>query len=126
MAYMENNTMITHPELVNKLKKDGAIIINELTVNDAEVWHMSSCICSEAGELFDAIKKKVIYRKPYDRQNIIEELGDLEFYLEGLRQCLLISREETLQANIDKLSVRYNGLKYTDNAAQQRADKCQS
>jgi len=46
-----------------------------------------------------------------------------EFFLEGIRQRLGITREETLEANIDKLGLRYQGLKYSDQAAQDRADK---
>ena len=44
-----------------------------------------------------------------DRENVIEELGDLEFYMEGVRQNLGITREETLNHNIQKLSKRYEG-----------------
>lgn len=114
---------IMHDEMVRALKKDGAIIASELTGPEADLWHMSSCICGEAGELFDAVKKRVVYRKPLDRENVVEELGDLEFYLEGLRQNLGITREETIAANIAKLGKRYEGLRYSDEAAQQRADK---
>ena len=84
---------------------------------------MTIGISGEAGELLDAVKKAVIYRKPLDIKNVIEELGDLEFYMEGLRQGLNITRDEVLEANIAKLSVRYNGLKYSDVSAQERADK---
>jgi NTP pyrophosphatase (non-canonical NTP hydrolase) len=84
---------------------------------------MSSCICGEAGELFDAVKRAVIYRKDLDIANVIEELGDLEFYLEGLRQAYGLSREQTIEANIAKLSKRYESLSYSDTAAQTRADK---
>jgi len=115
--------MITHPELVAKLAKDGDSILKELTPWDCNIWHMASCIGSEAGELFDAIKNPVIYRKPLDRANVIEELGDLEFYMEGLRQAMDISRQETLDANILKLSKRYNEMKYSDKKAAERADK---
>ena len=82
---------------------------------------MNITIC--ASQLLDAIKKAVIYQKPLDIVNVIEELGDLEFYMEGLRQELHITREETLQATIDKLAVRYKGLQYSDTSAQERADK---
>ena len=84
---------------------------------------MAVGISGEAGELLDAIKKAAIYQKPVDRQNVIEELGDLEFYMEGLRQGLGITRKETIQGNIDKLSKRYEGFKYSNEAAQNRADK---
>lgn len=115
--------MITHSELVEKLAKPGVDILKELTPEDCELWHMASCICSEAGELFDAIKRPVIYRKPLDRANVVEELGDLEFYMEGLRQVLAITRQETLDANILKLSKRYNELRYSNKSAAERADK---
>jgi uncharacterized protein YabN with tetrapyrrole methylase and pyrophosphatase domain len=55
---------------------------------------------------------------------MVEELGDLEFYMERIRQIVGITREETLKANIEKLSVRY-GKTYSNEAAQARADKAE-
>lgn len=109
--------------MVATVAKRGAEILETLTPLKVHQWHMASCIPGEAGELFDAVKKHVIYNKEIDRAAVIEELGDLEFYMEGLRTSMGITREETLQANIDKLSKRYPGLQYSDAAAQQRADK---
>lgn len=117
------NNAITHHELVTALVKPGADIIAELSPEKAHTLHMAVGIAGEAGELLDAIKKHVIYNKPLDRENVIEELGDLEFYMEGLRQGVGVTREETLVANIAKLSVRYAGLNYSNAAAQARADK---
>jgi NTP pyrophosphatase (non-canonical NTP hydrolase) len=105
--------------------KPGKQIVSELTGSDTNLLHMVIGISGEAGELLDAIKKAVIYRKELDRNNVIEELGDIEFYLEGLRQELGLSREECLAANVAKLQKRY-GDKYSDSAAQIRADKEQS
>ncbi len=113
---------INHADMVRYLAKDGAIIAQELTSSDAHAWHMATGVAGEAGELLDAVKKAVIYRKPLDRANVIEELGDLEFYMEGLRQGYDITREETLAANIEKLGVRYHSG-YSDKSAQERADK---
>lgn len=115
--------MRAHTDLVAALVKPGEDILITLTPQACHLWHMASCIPGEAGELFDAIKRKVIYNKPLDLANVIEELGDLEFYMEGLRAALDITREETLEANIAKLSERYKALKYSDKAAQERADK---
>jgi NTP pyrophosphatase (non-canonical NTP hydrolase) len=112
----------THPELVAALAKPGVDICNSLTPLDAHLLHMVVGISGEAGELLDAIKKTTIYGKSLDRENVIEELGDLEFYMEGLRASLQITREETIQQNISKLSKRY-GTKYSNQAAIQRADK---
>ena len=114
---------IEHSDMVKQLVKPGEAIRSSFTSEDCHTLHMCIGISGEAGELLDAIKKHVIYRKPIDRDNIIEELGDLEFYMEGIRQGLGITREETLLHNISKLSERYNGLKYTNEAAIARADK---
>lgn len=114
---------IEHPEMVKALAKSGAAIAEELTAANAHLIHMVLGISGEAGELLDAIKKVAIYNKPVDMQNVIEELGDIEFYLEGIRQGLGVTREQTLEANIAKLAERYKGFQYSDTAAQARADK---
>jgi len=116
-------TIINHTELVSALVKPGAAILETLTPTKADLLHGTVGVAGEAGELLDAVKKHVIYNKPLDRENVIEELGDLEFYMEQVRQNLGITRQETLDANIAKLSVRYASLTYTDAAAQKRADK---
>jgi NTP pyrophosphatase (non-canonical NTP hydrolase) len=115
--------MIKHPDLVKALVKPGHIIAREINGDNAHLLHMVVGVSGEAGELLDAIKKVTIYNKPLDLENVIEELGDIEFYLEGLRSSLGITRDQTLEANIAKLSVRYDKLLYSDDAAQARADK---
>jgi len=113
----------SHAQMVHGLAKDGNVIAAEIDGEDAHTLHMAVGISGESGELLDAIKKAVIYRKPLDRINVVEELGDLEFYMEGLRQGLGITREETLDANMKKLGVRYKGFDYSDEQAHNRADK---
>jgi hypothetical protein len=49
-----------------------------------------------------------------------------QFYLEGIRSAMGITREETLDANIAKLSVRYHQGKFTNRQAAKRADKVKS
>lgn len=116
-----------HQRMVSTLVKPGKNIRIELTNSDAHLVHMVMGISGEAGELLDAVKKKTIYRKELDRENVVEELGDLEFYMEGLRQELTITREETLNANLKKLAKRYGeDLKYSDTNAVERADKVRS
>lgn len=102
--------------------KDGSIIASNLTASNAHLMHMAIGIAGESGELLDAIKKAVIYGKTLDRENAIEELGDLEFYMGGLRFALDIDRDEVIEHNIAKLEKRY-ATGYSDKAAQDRADK---
>jgi len=114
---------INYAEMVRVLAKPGEAIQDSLTPVKCHLLHMVVGVAGEAGELLDAIKKHVVYNKSLDFKNVIEELGDIEFYLEGLRQKLGIPREATLIANKFKLADRYKGLQYSDKAAQDRADK---
>lgn len=115
--------MEDHAKLVSRLTKPGDEIKEELTDLDCHLLHMIVGLSGEVGELTDAIKKNIFYRKPLDLKNVIEELGDIEFYIEGLRSALNISRELTLEENIKKLSKRYNSGSYSDEEAKERADK---
>lgn len=120
---MTVKTDFNYEGMVRRLAKPGDKIVESLTPETAHTLHMAIGVSGEAGELLDAVKKAAIYNKPLDVENVIEELGDLEFYMEGLRQGLGITRVQTLQANIDKLGDRYHKGVYDDQQAQQRADK---
>lgn len=112
-----------HSELVSALSKSGVEIAIGITGAQAHLLHMCMGIAGETGELVDAIKKHVIYNKPIDLENVVEELGDIEFYLEGLRQGLGLNRDSILAHNIEKLSKRYAKGSYSNEQAQARADK---
>ena len=113
---------IDYSDMVATLAKPGDAILHSLTPIDCHILHMTVGVAGEAGELLDCVKKHVIYRKPLDMDNLIEELGDLEFYMEGLRQTFDITREQCLDANKAKLYERYKGS-YSNEAAIARADK---
>lgn len=115
-------TWDSHAAMVNELRKSGEDIVRQLSGAQADLWHAATGICTEAGELLGAVKAHVIYNKPTDLANMIEELGDLEFYMEQLRQRLHITRNECRAANMKKLGIRY-AKGYSDQAAQERADK---
>jgi len=114
---------VNFEEMVAALAKDGESIIRDLTPLKAHLLHAVVGISGEAGELLDAIKKHVIYNRELDIQNVIEELGDIEFYAEMLRSKLNLTREEIIEANIKKLSKRYGNGNYSNQAAIARADK---
>ena len=109
-----------HARLVERTCKLGEDI--KLTPHQAHLVHMMLGLAGEVGELVDAIKKAVIYNKTLDEENVKEELGDIEWYLEGLRKAFDITREDVLQYNIDKLNKRYID-KYSDIDSQARKDK---
>lgn len=112
-----------HSDMVTALAKPGCDILDSLKASDCHNLHMCMGAAGELGETIDVIKKSIFYRKPLDREKVIEEMGDLEFYLEGLRQGLCVTRDEILEANTNKLGKRYSEFKYSDKAAIKRADK---
>lgn len=110
--------MKPYPDTVRALFKTAGMN------NEADaMMHAAIGVAGEAGELLDAVKKVWAYGKPLDVPNALEELGDLEFYMEALRQHIGVTREEVLQANQEKLAKRYPGGVYSDQYAQMRLDK---
>ncbi len=69
--------------------------------------HCSIGINTEAGELMDAFKRAIYYRKPLDVVNVGEEIADIMWYLSNLCRLLNLDFETLLQNNIDKLKVRF-------------------
>jgi len=114
-----------HEEMVRVLKKPGEEIADGLPPETADFLHHAVGISTEAGEILDIAKKLFVYDKFPDRDHVIEELGDLEFYMEGLRQNMEITREETIAHNILKLDKRYDRYQYSNEAAIARADKAE-
>jgi len=94
--------------------------------------HARGGVCEEAGELSSWLKRHVVYGEPLDticktgntlRHHVIEELGDLRFFQQAVMNMLGISEQQVLQENANKLCVRYNQMRYSNEAAISRADK---
>ena len=51
---------------------------------EEHVMHMALGIAGEMGEIIDALKKHHIYGKILDQANIVEEVGDVAYYVAGL------------------------------------------
>jgi NTP pyrophosphatase (non-canonical NTP hydrolase) len=85
--------------------------------------HARGGVCEEAGELSTVIKRHVVYNKAPDIPNIIEELGDLRFFIQATMGLYGISEQQILQHNACKLEERYEQLMFTEEAARARKDK---
>lgn len=109
-------TYTDYPEFV-------AALLKEMGTPTLNILHAAVGISGESGELLDAVKKHWAYGKELDITNVIEELGDLEFYMQAMRNLLQLTREEVIAVNMAKLAQRYEGLTYSDEAAIARADK---
>ena len=61
----------------------------------------------EAGECLDIVKKALFQGHEFDREHLIEELGDVAWYLAFFCDVLHLTLEEVMKHNIDKLKTRY-------------------
>jgi NTP pyrophosphatase (non-canonical NTP hydrolase) len=84
--------------------------------------HAALGITTEGGEISDAIKKHVIYGQDLDIVNIMEEIGDLMWYVAILVRWLDLDLDELLTDNINKLRKRYPEG-FTEEHAAARLDK---
>lgn len=100
-----------------------AALMKQMGTSTLNILHAAVGISGEAGELLDAVKKHWAYEKPLDKENVIEELGDLEFYMQALRNEIGVPRSFIIEANRKKLSKRYATLKYSNEQAIARNDK---
>ena len=72
---------IEFKKMVKDLCKSGADVLADLTPETAHLLHMAVGLSGEVSEFVDGVMEG-------DLVNCIEELGDIEFYLEGLYQAL--------------------------------------
>ena len=64
-------------------------------------------LCGESGEVIDLIKKHLAQGHELNKGKIIEELGDVAWYLAELAYALDVDLETILTKNIEKLKKRY-------------------
>lgn len=70
-------------------------------------------LCGEAGEVIDIVKKHLAQGHTLDREHLIEELGDIAWYLSETATALEIDLDEVFSRNIEKLKKRYpEGFEY--------------
>lgn len=81
--------------------------------------HAYMGLTTEVGELVDTFKKHIFYGKEIDHENLVEEMGDLFWYIALMVSHLGVSFEEIMQKNNTKLRLRYPD-KFSENHALNR------
>ena len=61
----------------------------------------------EAGEVADILKKHLFQGHELNREKLIDELGDVLWYIAETAEALGVSLETIMEHNIDKLRTRY-------------------
>jgi NTP pyrophosphatase (non-canonical NTP hydrolase) len=81
-------------------------------------------VCTEAGELQDPLKRELFYGKGLDEINVMEECGDLLWYIALSLDAAGFTMSDAMNKNISKLRRRYP-QKFTAEAALDRDHKAE-
>jgi NTP pyrophosphatase (non-canonical NTP hydrolase) len=103
---------------------DYSPVSKRLSENNSlmRLLHASIGMSGETGEVLDNLKKSVMYGKELDRGNLLEECGDILYYMAVMLHELNSDFEQVMQMNCEKLRKRYpNGFSEKD--AMERKDK---
>ena len=104
---------------------DFDAIRDRLTVNMTRLLHAGIGMSTEAGEFIDQLKKHIFYGRELQPDNLVEELGDLMWYVAvaisavNARMGWNLTLSDVLTANIEKLRRRYPS-QFTEEEANMR------
>ncbi len=87
--------------------KDYAKLQKRTSPNGSDLTMVALGLTGESGEFADAVKKHLFQGHPLDREHLIEELGDILWYIFEGANFLGVEPDEIAQRNIDKLKKRY-------------------
>jgi NTP pyrophosphatase (non-canonical NTP hydrolase) len=74
---------------------------------NVDLLHAAMGMVTESAEFVDVLKKTMFYKKPLDKVNLREELGDQCWYIAMALRALDTTFEEVMETNINKLKARY-------------------
>lgn len=84
-----------------------SVVELQLDPTQSRLLHAAMGAATEAGELVDQMKRHLFYRTELDTINVVEEFGDILWYVAiGLDACGS-DFETAMQLNHDKLESRY-------------------
>ena len=110
----ESNTEIFQREARRSLRDDLPY--------EATCSNMCMGLAGEIGEVIDIMKKHIYQGKELDITDVIEEVGDVLWYIANFCNVNNITMDECMESNIKKLRKRFpNGFTIKD--ANQRKDK---
>lgn len=91
--------------------KDYAKFVHQLTKDlghDGNLNHAALGVASDGGEFVDAIKAHTIYGKSLDLVNLVEEAGDVMFFLQMALNQFGLTLQDAADVNRIKLGTRYH------------------
>lgn len=95
---------------MNEYQKRALITVARLSETDT-ILMCALGLAGESGEIVDVLKKHYFHHadNTLDYNKIIDEMGDLLWYMSVMCSMLGITMNEVMERNIEKLSVRHGG-----------------
>lgn len=108
---------------VDKMPMPSSFSILETDGKMSRMFHAVLGICTEAGEMLEAMDKVLYEGKELDVDNIFEEMGDGMWYFAIGCDSMGFDPETVIGRNIAKLKARYPDKFTTENALNRDLDK---
>ena len=87
-------------------EKSLRTVNTRLTYKD-QLSNLCMGLCGETGEVVDYIKKGMYHGHILSNNKLIEELGDIMWYISNISNYFSLPMEKILEENIKKLEERY-------------------
>ena len=92
---------------INEYQQLAMTTLNPAIPQEQLIVNACMGLSGEVGEVNDLIKKAMFQGHPLNKDNLINELGDIAWYLAEAATALGANLEDILTANIDKLKKRF-------------------
>ena len=92
---------------INEYQKLAMTTLNKDIPQDQIIINACLGLSGEVGEVNDLIKKNMFQGHPLNKEDLINELGDIAWYLAEAATALNVDLEEILIKNIEKLKKRF-------------------
>ena len=91
----------------NEYQRLAMISLNPAIAEDQIIVNAVMGLSAEAGEATDLVKKHLFQGHGMDKKEMIDELGDIAWYLAEAAYALGIGLDDVFKANIEKLKKRF-------------------
>lgn len=92
---------------INEYQKEAMESLNPSLNNDEVLLNGVMGLCGESGEVIDILKKHLSQGHELNKDKMIEELGDVAWYLAETAFALGVDLDTVLANNLTKLANRY-------------------
>ena len=92
---------------INEYQKLAMTTLNKDIPQDKIIVNACLGLSGECGEVNDLIKKHLFQGHPLNKDDLINELGDIAWYLAEAATALDVDLESILISNIEKLKKRF-------------------